>query len=325
MKKLILFTFLIACVSCQNFRQKISASESYYQMRWDQAVVLLREKNFEEAEVILKEVYASAQTADPELATRALFELGQISEKRGQWDQALSQFKECELKKRTLPGFKAELELPARLAGLYAILGELKTSESYAKKVESNLQAYMQQISMVEQRSWWAETFYRMGSLPVRSIDANNWQDFARRFHVTSQYLIRSMELADPLWSERSLELAQAFFKKSFEFLTVSPVDLEENSVLLGSVVRERINTLEEILQKIQLYRPPSLEKSRAARLFYLSVDDYELRVKNQLYEVKDSAPLSRESQRRNSIERDINLKDPSRSDIDKTKNDPKM
>lgn len=325
MKIVSIVAMLLLCSACQLFKKSVPAGQNYYQYRWAQALALIQEQNFEEAESILKEIYNGAQTADPELSTRALFELGQINERKGLWLQALSQFKECELNKKNLPGFKAELELPSRLAGLYATLGELRISEIYAKKVESNLQIYMQQISMTQQKNWWAETFHRMGSFPVRYITAENWQDFASRFHSTSQYLIRSMELADSLWSQRSLELAQTFFKKSFELLAISPNDLEENSVLLGTVVRDRINTLQEIIQKIQLYKPLDFKSSRTVWLFYQSIDDYQSQINSVLYNIRDSAPLSKESQKRNAIEREGTLINPASGGIDRIKSDPNL
>lgn len=326
MRILSLCFILMMATSCQYFSRSKPAGENYYQGKWDQALVLLKEQNFDEAEPILKELYLAAQIADPELSTKALFELGQISERRGLWLQALAQFKECESKKQNLPGFKAELELPARLAGLYATMGELRISEIYAKKVEANLQMYMQQISLTQQKTWWAETFFRMGSFPVKYINADNWKEFSHRFNSTSQYLIRSMELADPIWSERSLELTHLFFKKSFEFLSVGPSDIEENTVLLGAIVRDRINILEEIFQKIQLYKPIDIKKSRTVWLFYQAVEDYQIQVKNKLYQIKDSAPLSIQSQKRNAIEREGKLITPPGSGgIDKNSNDPNM
>lgn len=325
MNKIFLFIFFLLATSCQYFKRNAVVGPDYYQVRWDESVNLIKQQKLEEAEPVLKELYSSAQFAHPELAIKALFELGQISEKKGEWLLALSQFKECEIKKNYLQGFKAELELPARLAGLYATLGELQISELYAKKVESNLQIYRQQISLSEQKAWWAETLYRMGSFPVQSLSADNWQNFARRFHSTSQYLIQSMELSDSVWSERSFELAQMFFKKSFELLSTSPGDLEENSVLLGSQVRDRINLLQEIFEKIQLYRPLDLEKSRLVWLFYQSVSDNQKQAQDKLYKIKDSAPLSRQSEKRNALKRDGILVNPKSGGIDNNSNDPNL
>ncbi len=326
MRKIILFIILFMVISCQHLkRDLVSHDKTYYEKQWEKAVLLIRGQRLDDAEGVLKELYSAAQTADPELSTKALFELAQISEKKGEWLAALSQFKECESKKSYLQGFKAELELPARLAGLYATLGELKISEGYAKKVESSLQVYMQQVSLTKQKGWWAETFYRMGSFPTEYITSENWQEFARRFHSTSQFLIRSMELSDPIWSDRSLELALTFYKKSFEFLSLSPNDLEENSVLLGTQIRERINLLQEIMQKTDLYRPVHYKKSRAVWQYYQSTSDYQNQLRTVLPQVKESAPLSRESQRRNALEREGKLVTPSSGGIDKNSKDPNL
>jgi hypothetical protein len=325
MKNLVLCIILLLTTSCQYFNRATPRGKSYYETRWAEAMFLIEDKKYDEAESSLKELYSAALTADPELSTRALFELASINEKKGNWLAALSQFKECEGKRIYLEGYKAELELPARLAGLYATLGELRMSENYASKVEAALQVYFRRISLTEKKSWWAEMFFRMGSFPIHYINADNWRDFARRIHFTSQYLIRSMEFSDPVWSQRSLELAQIFFKKSFEFLAIAPDDLEENSVLLGTVVRDRINLLQEIFEKIQLYRPLSLEKSRTVWLFYQLVEGYQAQLKTQLHKIKDSVQLRKESQKRNAIEREGDLINPSNGGIDKNSNDPNL
>jgi hypothetical protein len=316
--------FFLLTTSCQLLNKQQQVGESYYQLKWDQSIQFLHEQKYDEAEASLKELYASAQGENPELATRALFELAQVNEKKGQWTLALAQLKECEIKKNNLPGYKAELELPARIAGLYATLGELQVSETYAQKTESNLEAYKQQISMIQQPSWWAETFYHMGSFPVQYIDADNWMAFAKRFHSTSQYLVRSMELSDPIWSQRSQDLAQTFFKKSLEMITIAPNETDENSVLVGAVIRDRINVLQEIIQKIHLYKPVHLEKTHTAWLFYQSLEDYQTQVKSTLYKIKDSVPMSQESQKRNAIERDGRLVTPD-GQLDKKTNDPNL
>jgi hypothetical protein len=275
-----------------------------------------------EAEGTLKELYASAKDAEPEFSTRALFELAQINERRGDWVMALAQFKECEIQSKDLPGFKAQLELPSRMAGLYAALGELKLSEAYAKRAEMNLQSYLQRVSLESQRSWWAETFFRMGSFPVQFMNDENWNEFAHRFHSTSQYLVRSMELSDPLWSQKSFDLAHTFFKSSFERLVLT-ADSQENAVLLGARMKDRMIFLDEMMTKLEIYKPLKSSSSGPVVSFYSALDLYKDQLKAKLVQLKDSAPLSHESEKRNSIVRDVKLKDSPA--VDKSKKDPNL
>jgi hypothetical protein len=325
MKKIFVSISLLLLCSCQYFKRSVYQGPSHYDSLWSQSLELIKEQRLDEAEVLLKELYFSAQNDDPELATKALFEIGQIEERKGEWISALARFKECEIKKQYLPGFKAQLELPSRLAGLYAAMGELSLSETYARKAEMNLQTYLQQVGLTSQKSWWAETFFRMGSFPVQYMNDENWNEFSNRFHSTSQYLVRSMEISDPLWSERSFELAQNYFKKSFELLAYDQNDYQENVVLLGQVIKQRINLLEAIVRRIEMHRPFDLETSRTAKLFYDSLDLYKTQLKQKLNQIKDSAPLSKESEKRKSIVRDVKLKDLKSPQIDNSKKDPNL
>lgn len=316
---------LLILGSCQLFKRSVYQGPSHYDALWSQSLESIKESKLEEAEASLKELYSSAQIADPELSTRALFELAQIEERRGAWLSALSKFKECEAKKQYLPGFKSQLELPSRLAGLYAAMGELTLSEAYAKKAEMNLQSYLMQVGLVNQKSWWAETFFRMGSFPVQFMNDENWKEFSNRFHSTSQYLVRSMELSDPLWSERSFELTQSYFKKSLELLSYDSSDYQENTVLFGQKIKERINLLQAIIQKIEMHKPFDFESSRIVKTFYDSLALYESQLKFKIIQIKDSAPLSKESEKRNSILREGKLRDVQAPKVDNSKKDPNL
>lgn len=329
MKKNICFFIasLLIFSGCQHFASMYSTSESgqYYKNQWETAQKLLKDQDTAKAEAIFKELYNSALTDDPELSTRSLFELALLSESRGEWDKALAQFKECESKRQYLPVIRAELELPARLSGLYATLGELKMSDFYSKKTESALQVYSAQIRQDQQVSWWAETFYKIGFLPVAEITNDNWISFASRFESTCQYLIRSMELSDPLWSQRSFELAQQFMKKSFESLTLDEPQDDESWEIKRSETKAKMEKLASIIDKMNLYKPLNVASSAYTKTFYQSLKLSEKELEKRWNNFKAYAPESRESKKRNSLKREGLKINSTPQEIDKTKNDPNL
>lgn len=332
MKKRLYFFLTLAFIfsGCQSLTRSTQPKETrnYFQDRWETAQKALKQQEVTQAEAIFKEIYNATLTDDPQLSTKALFELALISESRGEWDTALAQFKECENKKQDLPVIKAELELPARLSGIYATLGEMKISEFYVKKTESALQVYSAQIRQDQQVGWWAETFYKIGYLPITEINNDNWISFALRFESTCQYLIRSMELADTVWSQKSFELSQSFIKKSIELMSLDVPDEDENWEIKKNQVKEKLEKLTDIVDKMQLWRPLQVEKSPYTKTFYESLKLSEAEIERRWTTFRAHAPESKESKKRNALKREglrIITTPEEIQEIDKTQNDPNL
>lgn len=327
MTTLLLIFALNALVGCQylGLERTQVGTGLYYTEQWKLAQEHLQEQNHTEAERIFKEIYNANLAQDPEISTRALFELALINEGRGQWDLALAQFRECEARKQFLPLLKGELELPARLSGLYATLGEIQMSDFYSKKAESALQTYSAQIRLDLQPSWWAETFYKMGYFPIAEMNEDNWMNFAYRFESTCQYLIRSMELSDVIWSQRSYDLATTFLKKSLGQLNVDQNQLEENWVIKATAMQDKMNQLGGIIEKMKIWEPIDPNKSQHIKSFYEALALSEKELQSRLVSFRPYTPPSPDNLRRNAIKREGLKISPVPGDIDKTKIDPNL
>ncbi|MFN8791700.1 MAG: tetratricopeptide repeat protein [Bdellovibrionales bacterium] len=318
---------LFVCAGCQYLGtfQSSGPKGQYYLDQWERAQTHIKNQDYSEAESILAEIYNSTLAEDPGLSTRALFELAVLRETHGQWDQALAQFRECETKKEHLPMIKAELELPARLSGLYATLVEIRTSDYYSKKTEAALQTYAAQIRLDQQPAWWAETFYRMGYFPINEMRDENWLHFASRFEATSPYLVRSMELSDGIWSRRSFDLATHFVKKSLEQISVSEETLEDNWAFRTQILEEKMNRLGSIFEKMKLWKPLDLKKSKYVENFYEQLVGAEKELERRLSLFRPYTPPSNENRKRNAIRREGLQLAPVPESIDKNEKDPNL
>ena len=172
--KILLTLISLLMTSCQFFHRP-QQGESYFKETWEKANWEALQKNTETAETLYKEIYLLGVESAPQYSTQALFELAQMNEAKGNWEVVLSQLKECESKKSYMPSVKADLELPARIAGAYAALGEVELSERYSQKAEQALQTYSAQLRPDLRAAWWAETYYRMGSMPIQGMTDQNW------------------------------------------------------------------------------------------------------------------------------------------------------
>ena len=309
MTRFVLPIFVVLMSGCV-FSPKRTQPKDYFEKTYELAHEHLKEKKEESAESLFREVYQIGIEVSPEYSAAALFELAKINEKRGNFELALSQLRELDGKKAYLPKTKADLELPARIAGVYAALGEIRASESYAMLAERGLQVYAAQIRPDINPQWWAEIYHRMSTLPVDSLEVSNWSAFSKRFEMSLPYLIRSMEYADAVWSQRSLTTAEIFFKKTLELASFSqtPDDSNWNSALQNS--REQLDRVEYLIQKSQLWKIEGPNTSRWSRSYFTYLAELEKVVSKMRRQLPEAAPLSAESAKRKEIKRtDLDLK----------------
>lgn len=298
---LLIFPLLI---SCQYFNQAQN-HEDYFKTTWGKAQEEVRSQNLEKAEALFKEIYLLGIESDPQHSTQSLFELAQLSEIKGSWEIALSQLKECEVKKSHLPAVKGDLELPARLAGAYAALGEIELSDTYSQKAEQALQTYSAQLRPDLRSDWWAETYYRMGSLPIQYMTDKNWLAYAKRFETSVTHLIRSMEYSDTNWSLKSLQQAEDFFKKSLEFLNLSEELSEENWWLKKESTRQKLDIMIFLVQKIKIWKFEKAKATDTITQFYKKIEIIEAEIRQRRSQFRDTAPLTPNSFKRKNIKRD--------------------
>jgi hypothetical protein len=304
---LILNGFLLT--GCSLFRKQ-PPQKDFFEKTYEIAHSELKSKKEDNAENLFREIYQVGRDIAPEYSTASLFELAKLNEKRGEFELALSQLKELEGKKSWLAKIKAELELPARLAGVYAALGQIRASENYAAQAEKGLSAYSTQIRPDQNPQWWAETYYRMSSLPLESLDSNNWEAFAKRFEASLPFLIRSMEYADPLWSQRSLTTAETFFKRTIELAGFTQEVSDENWYISLEDSKARLDRLDYLNRKSQLWKTEGPNQSRWSRGYYTYLLDVEKLISKMRRELPESAPFSKESAKKKEIKRtDIELK----------------
>jgi len=308
--KLIFGLVAMLLMGCQFFEAKPS-SEDYFKSAWGKAQAELKNNNPQQAEVIWKEIYQLGRDAAPQYSVLSLYELAKLNEQRGEWEIAISKLKECELNLKLLPAIQADLELPAKLAGLYAAVKEINISESYTKLAEKGLATYSAQLRPDLQSSWWAETLYQMGSFPTNSMTEENWPAFAKRFESGAIHLLRSLEYSDSVWSEKSYQQLDTFFKRSIEILEGGHEVQDDNWWIKKTVMREKLDTLLFLIHKLKLWKPLKAENYKFSTKFYSELEQTEKYLTQARLKFVDVTPYTPENLKRKQIKReDLEVKE---------------
>jgi hypothetical protein len=296
--------FSVVLLSSCSLMRKAPRTKDFFEKTYEKAHLELKDKKEESAANLFREVYQAGHDVSPEYSAAALFELAKISEKQGNFELALSQLKELENKKAWLSKTKSDLELPARLAGTYAALGEIRAAETYSALAEKGLSTYTIQMRPDQNPQWWAETYFRMSTLPLESLDTENWEAFAKRFEMSLPFLIRSMDYADPVWSQRSLSTAESFFKKTIELAGFNPQENDENWYVKLEGSKARLDRLDYLITKSRLWKIEGSQPSRWSRSFHTYLLDVEKLIAQLRQDLPEFAPLSKESAKRKEIKR---------------------
>lgn len=109
----------------------------------------------------------------------------------------------------------AEVELPARIAGCYARLGQMGDAQGYYEKAKKGLSALRRPSLSGDLKLWLPKTLYSMGKLvPPKAPELGDFKNYLLALEQSQVWLLRAAELGDPVWSDKaSQELIENYDK----------------------------------------------------------------------------------------------------------------
>jgi tetratricopeptide (TPR) repeat protein len=112
---------------------------------------------------------------------------------------------------------QADVEVPARMAGSYARLGNLDEAKKYFNKSETGLKklrrAHLVAGEQLDLEAWLPKTLYSMGHISSRSHEMGSaspeqFKNFLASVEQSQERLLRAAETGDSVWAKKaSLEL----------------------------------------------------------------------------------------------------------------------
>lgn len=118
-------------------------------------------------------------------------------------------------------------EVPARLAIIYARLGNHKLSESYYAEAEAGIKKLQAKQAAEVNRKWLPKTLYFMGNLSAREIREKDFEASIRPLEKAQSFLLRVVTMNDEVWSKKASDELYKIYKDII--LAISNVKLPEN------------------------------------------------------------------------------------------------
>jgi len=148
-------------------------------------------------------------TKDP-LLPHAFYRLGLCYETLDDKGAAVAAFLDALNRVKAHEPLRAELQ--ARLAGLYAQLGNEQEAQRLYELAEGELLALRRQHPPKEVPSWLAKTLYNMGKMSTKPIKAQDYEGSMRSYEKAQIWLLRLARLNDRKWSQpASVELVKIY------------------------------------------------------------------------------------------------------------------
>ena len=193
----------------------------------------------EAAERYRKVVTATVDVA-PKIQAMALYRLSFTYEALGDDQQTVVVLVDLMNRDKYLPEEIARAELPARLAGAYARVGNFEKAVAYYKLAENGVQRLKQANLSRTVPAWYARTLYFMGNMSLRKV---SWQDFetAIRPLARSQvYLLQAAELSVEPWAERASRDLIATYRDLWSVIENAPKPADGDPVIAAREAQQK-------------------------------------------------------------------------------------
>ncbi|NUN04189.1 MAG: hypothetical protein HUU57_00385 [Bdellovibrio sp.] len=285
----------------RDFSARKPQSVFYQSAKMGEAQALLGIGQPQESADLYREVYLKTLKEQPRIAAMALFNMSFAYEALGDDLKTVAALLDAKRMADNLPLETAYAEIPARLAAVYGRQGRDNEARLYLAEADKGIVKVMEAKGSQLQKEWLAKTYFQMGSVSTNQLSADSFGDFVQGQRWVQVYLIKALKLADPIWSQRSLEKLQEVYRDLYTHVESATSRSQQNG--LGA-------DLLDLCDQADLYRP--LGGRTANKLeteFFQYIQEVRKKVEGHLYSGGETMPLTVESERRNSLKRSLPAK----------------
>jgi tetratricopeptide (TPR) repeat protein len=230
----------VSLLNEEKFEQALNALDTFLQAdptsSWTQAATLNSGRALEglarwtEASDRYRAVVASTKDA-PKLQAMALYRLSFCYEALGDEQSVVATLHDLLSRAKFLPSEVSGAELPARLAGAYARVGNFDEAVDYYKRAESGilrLRKESHQTGGKDLPEWLPRTLYYMGSMALQQLSWDNFETALRPLARSQVYLLEAAELGVEPWSLRAAKDLMGTYNELWKAIEDAPVQASD-------------------------------------------------------------------------------------------------
>jgi tetratricopeptide (TPR) repeat protein len=185
----------------------------------------------QEASERFRKFASGMNSQDPELVPQAFYRLGLCYEVFKDKGGAIAAYLDA---LNRLPGVKIPLkaELQARLAGLYAQMGNQQDAQTLYDSAEKDLMFLRRQHSNNTIPLWLAETLYNMGKVATKPLAQEDYEGSIRSFEKAQVWLLKVARFNDKKWSEAAAQEIIHLYNDAWKMIEDVPLIEDSDKIL---------------------------------------------------------------------------------------------
>ncbi|MNJ91219.1 hypothetical protein D3C87_88660 [compost metagenome] len=254
-----------------------------------------------EAIQIYNDIYKKTLRYQGDIAARAMYNMSFAYEALGDDMRTVTTLLDAQKLSRFLPPEVAYAEIPARLSMVYGKFERQPEAQAYFMEAEKGLRKVLDSKRDTPDKSWLAKTYFQMGSVSTNQLSAENFPQVALGQKQVQVYLMKSIELNDPVWSARSLSHLKNTYRDLFDATKsvelTDPSRREQQNIMGGTLI--------DLLNQAELYKPFNESKMNSLQVdLYSYLKEIRNQTEKLLYSNQETMALTKESEKLNSIKR---------------------
>lgn len=282
----------------KDFQGRYPQSMYFQASRLGEAQALQGQGKWVEAVNIERDVFLKTKNLQPDIAALAQYRMSFAYEALGDDQKTVASLLDAKSLGSALPKAVVWAEVPARLASVYSRLGREKEAIQYLNEAEKGIAKLREEQSVTSLRKdWLAKTYVQMGTASTNQLSVDNFESFVNGQKLVQVYLLKAMELDDPVWSPQALKQLKATYQDLYVQVEAVRENRSQLAHLGGSLV--------ELIDRAELYRPLTGQPQNSYQIeFFTLLANMKAKTEKLLYQGQESMGLTEESQKLNSIKR---------------------
>lgn len=185
----------------------------------------------QEATERFRKFASGMNSQDAELVPQAFYRLGLCYEVLKDKGGAIAAYLDAI---NRMPGVKLPLkaELQARLAGLYAQMGNQEDAQTLYDSAEKDLMFLRRQHPNNSIPPWLAETLYNMGKVATKPLALEDYEGSIRSFEKSQVWLLKVARFNDKKWSELAARQVIQMYSDAWKMIENVPLIDDSDKIL---------------------------------------------------------------------------------------------
>jgi tetratricopeptide (TPR) repeat protein len=305
-----LYKKAVSDLEVQNFSAALEGFDTFIRQNpasaWTQAATLNSGRALEgllrwqEAANRYRLVVQSTAKA-PKLQAMALYRLSFCHEALGDDTQVVVSLNDLLQRSNSLPREVATAELPARLAGAYARVGNFDRAQEFYRRAEAGISRLRQEAGG-KLPEWLPRTLFLMGETSRRQL---SWADFETSIRPLARgqvFLLQAAELGQSPWSDRAADDLIAVYKDLFNTIEQAPIPPGDALLAKRALQKKqwtRIGLLIDLMAELRARALPEAKASAQSQKIQTYLNQLDKRIQLFLTERPAGEGLTEEGQLR--------------------------